>query len=178
MNNGARVQNVVPTPAELTGDFSHTTYPAVNGLPGGPLPAYGTPTCTAVQNAGYDCMPVDPTTGLNDWGTQVPAAVQTAGLGWWRLPINFWRAPTVGQPAEGVTNFITNIPGPLTMNQQTYRGDQNLGQIRFSLRPLHPRQLPEPHAYNSGSIDYGIEQYFQTEDAGRYRTPSASAART
>ena len=28
-----------------------------------------------------------------------------------------------------MTNFIKNIPGPLTMNQQTYRGDQLLGKF-------------------------------------------------
>src|SRR5215467_8227937 len=77
MNNGQRIVEYVPTPAELAGDFSQTTYPAVNGLPGGPLPAFGTPTCTAVLAAGYDCLPADPATGLNDWGSQVPAAAQT-----------------------------------------------------------------------------------------------------
>src|SRR5580658_10336457 len=81
MNNGARVENVVPTAAELSGDFSAATVPAVTGYAGGPLPAYGTPACTAVQNAGYDCLPADPTTGLNDWGTKVPAAFQTARIG-------------------------------------------------------------------------------------------------
>ncbi len=42
---------------------------------------------------------------------------------------NFLAAPTVANQPEGVTNFDHNIPGPLTMNQQTYRGDQNLGKL-------------------------------------------------
>ena len=145
MNNGARVENVVPTAAELAGDFSATTYPAVTGAPGGLLPAYGTPDCTAVQNAGYDCLPVDPYTGLNDWGTQVPAAFQTARIGLVAIANHFWSAPNVANTPEGTTNFITNIPGPLVMNQQTYRGDQNLGKIRLSFRPLHSRLLQQPH---------------------------------
>jgi Carboxypeptidase regulatory-like domain len=166
MNNGQRVQAIIPTPAELSGDFSQTTYPAVSGLPGGPLPAYGTPTCTAVLNAGYDCLPADPTTGLNDWGTQVPAAAQTARIGLVAVANKFWRAPNVpGNPAEGVVNFITNIPGPLTMNQQTYRGDQLLGRYGSLFGRYTHAKYVNSNLYNSFSIDYGIEQYFQTEDS-------------
>jgi hypothetical protein len=166
MNNGARVENVVPTPAELSGDFSQATYPAVNGLPGGPLPAYGTPTCTAVLNAGYDCLPADPNTGLNDWGTQVPTSAQTARIGLVAIANNFWSKPNIpGNQAEGVTNFITNIPGPLTMNQQTYRGDQLLGKWGNVFGRYTHAKYVNSTQYNSGSIDYGIEQYFQTEDA-------------
>jgi hypothetical protein len=165
MNNGERVQNVVPTAAELAGDFSATTYPAVNGLPGGALPAYGTPTCTAVQNAGYDCLPADPTTGLNDWGSVVPASAQTARVGAVAVANHFWSAPNVANTPEGVTNFITNIPGPLVMNQQTYRGDQTLGKFGSVFgRYTHAKYVNHTQ-YNSGSIDYGIEQYIQTEDA-------------
>src|SRR5580704_7195662 len=158
MNNGARVENVVPTAAELAGDFSATTLPRLTGFPGGPLPAYGTPDCTTVQNAGYDCLPADPTTGLNDWGTQVPAAAQTARIGLVAVANKFWRAPNVpGNPAEGVVNFIDNIPGPLTMNQQTYRGDQLLGKYGSVFgRYTHAKYVNE-NLYQSFSVDYGIE---------------------
>jgi hypothetical protein len=166
MNNGQRVQAIIPTPAELSGDFSQTTYPAVSGLPGGPLPAYGTPTCTAVLNAGYDCLPADPTTGLNDWGTRVPTAAQTARIGLVAVANKFWRAPNVpGHTDEGVVNFTTNIPGPLTMNQQTYRGDQLLGRYGSVFGRYTHAKYVNSNLYNSFSIDYGIEQYFQTEDS-------------
>jgi hypothetical protein len=165
MNNGARVQSVVPTAAELGGDFSATTYPAVTGAPGGLLPAYGTPTCTAVQNAGYDCLPVDPTTGLNDWGTQVPAAFQTARIGLVAIANHFWKTPTVAGTPEGTTNFIQNIPGPLVMNQQTYRGDQNLGKYGSVFGRYTHAYYNNHTLYNSSSVDYGIEEYIQTEDA-------------
>ena len=165
MNNGARVQSVVPTAAELAGDFSATTYPAVTGAPGGLLPAYGTPTCTAVQSAGYDCLPVDPTTGLNDWGTQVPAAFQTARIGLVAIANHFWKAPTVAGTPEGTTNFIQNIPGPLIMNQQTYRGDQNLGRYGSVFGRYTHAYYNNHTLYNSYSVDYGIEEYIQTEDA-------------
>src|SRR5579863_2805615 len=50
MNNGAQLVESVPNPAVLTGDFSAETYAPINNttLPGGPLPAYGTATCTAL----------------------------------------------------------------------------------------------------------------------------------
>jgi Carboxypeptidase regulatory-like domain len=165
MDNGARVENVVPTPAELSGDFSQTTYPAVAGLPGGPLPAYGTPTCTAVLNAKYDCLPADPNTGLNDWGSQIPAAAQTARVGAVAVSQGFWSKPTVANTPEGVTNFFANIPGPLTMNQQTYRGDQILGKYGSVFGRYTHAKYVNSTQYNSGSINYGIEQYFQTEDS-------------
>ena len=166
MDNGQRVQSVIPTQAEQAGDFSQTTYPAVSGLPGGPLPAYGTPTCTAVQNAGYDCLPADPFTGLNDWGTQVPASAQTARIGQVAVANKFFRPPTVpGNPPEGVVNFIDNIPGPLTMNQQTYRGDQLLGKYGAVFGRYTHAKYVNSNLYNSMSVDYGIEEYFQTEDS-------------
>jgi hypothetical protein len=129
MNNGTSVKEVVPTPAELSGDFSAVTYPAVAGLPGGLLPAYGTPTCTTLINAGYDCLPADPSTGTNDWGTQVPTSAQTSRIGQLAVTNGYWAPPTVSGTPEGVNNYIKNVPGPLTMNQQTYRGDQNLGRL-------------------------------------------------
>ena len=166
MNNGQRVQSVIPTPAELGGDFSATTYPFISAAaPGGALPAFGTPTCTIVQNAGYDCLPADPTTGLNDWGTQVPAAFQTARIGLVAVANKFWHTPTTANTPEGAVNFVQNIPGPLTMNQQTYRGDQNLGRFGSVFGRYTHAYYNNHTLYNSYSVDYGIQQYIQTEDA-------------
>jgi hypothetical protein len=165
MNNGQRIQSVVPTEAELSGDFSQATYPAVNGLPGGPLPAYGTPTCAAVLAAGYDCLPVDPTTGLNDWGTRVPASAQTSRVGMVAVKYKFWRPPTVPNTPEGTVNFIHNIPGPLHSNQQTYRIDQDLGKFGSVFGRYTHSNYENDTIYNSSSVDYGIEQYFQTSNS-------------
>lgn len=165
MNNGQRIQSVVPTPAELSGDFSATTYPAVSGLPGGPLPAYGTPECTAVLAAGYDCLPIDPSTGLNDWGSQVPSSAQVGRVGQVGVKHLFWRPPTVANTPEGVTNFIQNIPGPLHSNQQTYRGDQNLGKFGSVFGRYTHSNYENDTIYNSLSVDYGIENYFQTSNS-------------
>ena len=84
INNGNRVSEAVPNPATLTGDFSAETYAPVSGnalLPGGPLPAYGTATCTALLIAGGNCLPVDPTTGASYPGGIIPVADQTSRIG-------------------------------------------------------------------------------------------------
>ena len=172
MNNGQTLREVVPTPAELSGDFSAATLPQINDAngnlliaAGSPLPAYGTTNCQAAQNAGYDCLPADPVTGANDWGTQVPTSAQTARIGLVAVGNTFWGTPTVAGTPEGVTNFIHNVPGPLTTNQQTYRGDQNLGRLGSVFGRYTHATYVNSNIYNSGSINYGLEQYFQTEDS-------------
>jgi hypothetical protein len=172
MNNGQSIREVVPTPAELSGDFSATTLPQIkdsNGnvviAAGSLLPAYGTTACQAAQNAGYDCLPADPATGLNDWGTKVPASAQTARIGLVAVANGFWATPNVANTTEGTNNFITNVGAPLTSNQQTYRGDQNLGRLGSIFGRYTHATYQNSNIYNSGSINYGLEQYFQTEDS-------------
>ena len=74
INNGARAYNTMPNPATLTGDFSAETYAPIptSGLPGGPLPAYGTADCTTLLGLGHNCMPVNPVTGLAYPGNKIP----------------------------------------------------------------------------------------------------------
>src|SRR3984893_10952642 len=115
--NGARVTETVPNPAVLTGDFSQETYPAgVGGLPGGPLPAYATAACTTLIGLGYNCMPVDPTTGQAFPGNKIPSTAFTSRIGLVAVANNFWGAPTVANQPEGVTNFIKSVGLPLTTN--------------------------------------------------------------
>jgi hypothetical protein len=53
----------------------------------------------------------------------------------------------------------------LTSNQQTYRGDQNLGKLGSVFGRYTHANYVNSNIYNSGSINYGIEQYFQTENS-------------
>ena len=174
MNNGQSERESVPTPAELSGDFSATTLPLLKDsnnniivTAGSPLPAYGTATCQAVLNAGYDCLPADPFTGTNDWGTQVPTAdlYIHSPIGKVAVTNGFWGTPTVDGTPEGTTNFIQNVGAPLTMNQQTYRGDQNLGKLGSVFGRYTHAKYVNSNIYNSGSINYGLEQYLQTENS-------------
>ena len=51
------------------------------------------------------------------------------------------------------------------MNQQTYRGDQILGRFGSVFGRYTHAKYVNSNIYNSGSVDYGQEQYFQTEDS-------------
>jgi hypothetical protein len=172
MNNGQTAKEVIPTPAQLSGDFSAVTLPAISSggavvIPAGSLlPAFGTQNCEYALSAGYDCLPADPTTGANDWGSQVPTSAQTARIGLVAVANGYWGTPTVANQPEGLVNFIHNVPGPLTTNQQTYRGDQNLGRLGSVFGRYTHSTYQNNALYNSGSTSpYGIEEYFQTEDA-------------
>jgi hypothetical protein len=172
MNNGQSIREVVPTAAELSGDFTATTLPQINDsngnqliAAGSPLPAYGTANCQAALNAGYDCLPADPSTGGNDWGGKVPMSAQTSRIGQLGVTNGYWGTPTVAGTNEGVANFIQNVGAPLTSNQQTYRGDQNLGKLGSVFGRYTHATYVNSNIYNSGSINYGLEQYFQTENS-------------
>jgi len=166
INNGGIAYETVPNPAVLTGDFSAETYAAgIGGLPGGPLPAYGTAECSTLLDNGYNCMPVDPTTGNAYPGNKLPAADFTARIGQVAVKHNYWAAPTVANQAEGVTNMVKNYPGTLVTNQQTYRGDQNLGKYGSVFGRYTKSSYVNHSLYNSGSLDYGIEEYFENQKA-------------
>ena len=162
--NGARVNFTMPNPATLAGDFSGETYPAgVAGLPGGPLPAYGTPACTALLGAGYNCMPVDPLTGQAFPGNMIPSSRFTSRIGLVAVANHFFATPTVPNAPEGVVNFIKNYGFPLTTNQQTYRGDQNLGRwgsVFFRFTKAH---YQNSGVYNSNDLVHGTELYFEDQ---------------
>ncbi len=183
INNGGIVDEQVPNPAILTGDFSNETYTPLPDatinentvhLPGGPLPDFGTPECAAIINDGLNCMPVDPVSGkpFFDGATKnkIPAGYltgNTSRLATTVLGSNYWAAPTLAGKPEGVNNLISPYPGLLNTNQQTYRGDQNLGKAgSVFFRFTHSTYLNHS-LYNSGSFkapyDYGIESYFENQ---------------
>ncbi|MFZ0303317.1 MAG: TonB-dependent receptor [Terracidiphilus sp.] len=170
MNNGGRLIESVPNPPVLQGNFSAETYPAlpaqtVNGasvaLPGGTLPNYGTPQCTALLSLGYNCMPVDPLTGAPYPNDTIPSQDFTSNIGLVAVANNFWGTPTVQNQPEGIANFIQNVPGPLHQNQQTYRGDQNLGKFGSIFGRYTRSNYLNSTNYNSGSAVLGLEQYFE-----------------
>ena len=170
MNNGGLLTESVPNPAVLQGNFSAETYPAlptqtINGnsvtLPGGTLPDYGTPQCTALISLGYNCMPVDPTTGQDFPNDTIPSAQITSRIGQLAIANNYWGTPTVANQPEGVANFVQKIPGPLHQNQYTFRGDQNLGKLGSVFGRYTYSNYVNSTNYNSGSAVLGLEQYFE-----------------
>ena len=167
INNGSEAQETVPNPAVLQGNFSGETYKQGTydntALPGGPLPQYGTSDCTHLINAGYNCMPVNPTTGNAFANNTILPAQMTNRLAGVAIQNKLWAAPNVANQPEGVTNFIKNYANPLTTNQQTYRADQHLGKYGSVFFRFTKANYTNHSLYNSGSLDYGIESYFENE---------------
>lgn len=165
LTNGARQVTSMPNPATLTGDFSAETYkaPSGSGLPGGPLPAYGTPDCTKLLDLGYNCMPVDPNTGQPYPGNIVPTSAQTGNVGQVAVKNGFWQTPTIANQPEGAVNYIKNVGFPLHQNQQTYRGDQNLGKLGSVFFRYTDANYSNQGSYNSGDLIHGYEIYLQKQ---------------
>jgi Carboxypeptidase regulatory-like domain len=167
ITNGYIQKESMPNPAILTGDFSAETYaaPTGSGLPGGLLPAYGTADCTTLLGLGYNCMPVNPYTGLPFANNMVPTALQTGNVGAVAVKNGFWQTPTIPNQPEGVVNYIKNVGFPLHQNQQTYRGDQNLGKFGSVFFRYTDANYSNQGSYNSDDLINGYEIYQQTETA-------------
>ena len=165
ISNGSRQVTSMPNPAILTGDFSAETYkaPSGSGLPGGLLPAYGTADCTKLLTLGYNCMPVNPMTGLPFPGNMVPTSMQTGNVGQVAVKNGFWQKPTIANAPEGSVNYIKNVGFPLHQNQQTYRGDQNLGRLGSVFFRYTDANYTNQGSYNSGDLLHGYEIYLQKQ---------------
>jgi hypothetical protein len=165
INNGSRQLTSVPNPAVLTGDFSAESYtaPTGSGLPGGPLPAYGTADCSKLLTLGFNCMPVNPATSLPFPGNVIPSAMQTGNVGLVAVKNSFWQAPTIANQPEGVVNYIKSVGFPLNQNQQTYRGDQNLGKLGSVFFRYTDANYSNQGFYNSEDLVHGYEIYLEDQ---------------
>lgn len=165
ITNGSRLQTEMPNPAVLTGDFSAETFtpPPNSGLTQGPLPAFGSPDCTTLLAKGGNCMPVDPSTGQPFPGNKIPGVAQTGNVGLVAVKNNFWPTPTIANQPEGKVNYIKNVAFPLHQNQQTYRGDQNLGKFGKAFFRYTDANYTNEGFYNSSDLVHGYEIYQQKE---------------
>jgi hypothetical protein len=164
INNGSVQSWAMPNPAVLTGDFSAETYQpfTVNDVsyPGGPLPAYGTDTCTALLSHGGNCAPIDPTTGQAYGANKVPINSRLAQVA---IQYGYFAAPnTVMNAAEGVANFQEKIAQPLTSNQQTYRLDQTLGKLG-SVFGRYTYAKYQNSTQSQSTIGYGLLTQYETQ---------------
>ena len=86
IGNGAIIQGIVPTPAELGGDFSATGLPAFDLTPGSPCQMALTNPTTA-----QPCLPGDPATGAGFPGGIIPTssffAARNCGRRWGRISV-------------------------------------------------------------------------------------------
>ncbi len=129
IGNGYVLNGIVPTPAELGGDFSAT------GLPGFDLTT-GSPCQVALTNPGtaLPCMPGDPQTGQEFTGDLIPTT-SFSRLAQVAVAAGVFPAPTpkcVADPnacGGGINNYQAQRTLPNNTNQQTYKIDQNLGRL-------------------------------------------------
>lgn len=103
-------QNVL-TPAELSGNFSALA---------------GNPACV-VGSVTAGCRPIDPTTGQPFPGNQIPPS-RFSRLANEMLSAGYFPTPNCGAAGCNGFNYTETPTNPTSMNQQTYRIDQNLGR--------------------------------------------------
>ena len=117
--NGSNAYSNVPQAAQLSGDFSTSG-----------LPAYGSANCNAALSTGNPCMPIDPTTGQPFPGNMIPSA-RFSRLATTTAAGGLFPAPNCLSGTAGgcIGNFLLRANLPNTTNQQTYRGDQELGRF-------------------------------------------------
>jgi hypothetical protein len=132
IRNGFVQNGIVPTPAELNGDFSASGLPAFNLTPGSPCQLALTATPTSLP-----CMPGDPQTGAAFPGNIIPfnnSNEPISRLANVALASGVFPAPTPACVANsnacggGNNNYQLLRTLPNNTNQQTYKLDQDMGR--------------------------------------------------
>jgi len=127
IRNGYVQNGIVPTTAELSGDFSATGLPAFDLTPGSPCQI-------ALTNPGnaLPCMPGDPETGAAFPGNVI--STDFSRLAQVAVDAGVFPSPTpkcVADPGAcggGINNYQQQLTLPNDTNQQTYKVDQNMGR--------------------------------------------------
>lgn len=143
----------VPSPAELSGNFSASGYPKP-----------GTAACNTALLANLPCMPVDPNTGLEFPGDQVPTTrwSRQATVSLAASPLMF---PTPNcNPADCAgQNLLLSLNQPNRADQQTYRLDQDLGKFGKVFGRGTYANYKNTNLLNSSSPFYGEATFYETE---------------
>jgi len=116
IRRGDILQGIVPDPTQLSGDFSASG-----------LPAFGTAACTDALAVDAPCMPIDPETGLPFLGNKIDSG-RFSRLAKETLALNQFPAANCDPAVCSGNNYKVLVNLPSTMNQQTYKVDQDLGR--------------------------------------------------
>src|SRR5437899_2103622 len=169
IKNGFTQTAIVPTAAEIGGDFSATG-----------LPAFGSAGCTSgyAAQTPLPCMPIDPETGSPFPGNVIPSH-RFSRLATVALSAGVFVAPTpacVSNPGscQG-NNYQRNFALPNTTNQQTYKLDQtlgHLGSVFFRYTKAHftnenPQNLSPSFSLNQFTEDANSWMFSHTIPLGR-----------
>jgi len=160
ISNGYVQNGIVPTTAELSGDFSATGLPAFDLTPGSPCQV----ALTSSPNA-LPCMPGDPSTGAAFPGNVIPST-SFSNLATVALASNVFPAPTpacVSNPATcsgGNYQLVRTLPNDT--NQQTYKLDQTLGRYGSVFFRYTKASFSNENPQNLGTV-FNINEF--KEDA-------------
>jgi hypothetical protein len=147
IKNGTNLFFSAPDAAELQGNFS-----------GENLPAFGTPACTAALAANGPCMPVDPTTGAPFPGNVIPSS-SFSRLAQVELKAGLFPAPNCPGCVQG--NFRLNTTLPNTVNQETYKLDENLGRFGSVFFRFTNAQYSNQGITGSVSVPAGVSVFVE-----------------
>ena len=163
IRNGYTVTGIVPTPAELGGDFSATGLPAFDLTTGSDcqlaLTGQNAPPYVGVA---LPCMPGDPQTGQPFAGNKIDPSgfsrlAKTAALaGVFPAPSPICAPTSTSNPCSGINNYQAFPVLPNNTNQQTYKVDQNIGKLgsvffrytRSSFTNENPQNLSPAYSIN------------------------------
>ena len=155
--NGYIQNGIVPTAAELNGDFSATGLPAFDLTAGSPCQL----ALTSSPNA-LPCMPGDPQTGLAFTGP-VPAN-RFSRLATVALAANVIPSPTPacvsnpGSCAGGNYQLVRTLPN--NTDQQTYKLDQTLGRFGSVFFRYTKADFSNENPQNLGT-EFSLNQFTQ-----------------
>src|SRR5581483_7674043 len=151
IKNGTNLFFSEPDAAELQGNFS-----------GENLPAWGTPACNDVNTgalaSGNPCMPVDPTTGAPFPGNIIPST-SFSRLAQVELKAGLFPAPNCPGCAQG--NYRLNTTLPNTVDQETYKLDENLGRLGSVFFRFTNAQYSNQGISGSVSVPAGVSVFVE-----------------
>jgi hypothetical protein len=163
IRNGYTLTGVVPTPAELSGDFSATGLPAFDLTTGSDCQK----ALTGQNPAPYvgvslPCMPGDPQTGAAFTSNMIDSsrfsrlATTAVGAGVFPAPSAICDPTSPNNPCNGINNYEAFPVLPNNTNQQTYKVDQTLAKYgtvffrytRSSFTNENPQNLSPAYSIN------------------------------
>ena len=171
IGNGAIIQGIVPTPAELGGDFSATGLPAFDLTPGSPCQVALTNPTTA-----QPCLPGDPATGAGFPGGIIPTQqLSRASLRWPSVRVYFrrqlrsaWRIPMPA--AEGSTTISYKLLFPTPPINKPIEWTRSLAASAGSFSATR-KQSTKTRTRRTSLPPSALTSSPRTPPVGRSRTP-------
>ena len=138
----------VPNPAWLSGDFSGSGLTPV--------------TAGCIPSATTFCMPIDPTTGAPFPGNIIPSG-SFSRLAQVAIGAGLFPAPNCPSGCRGNYRLTTALPN--TVDQQTYKLDQQLGRFGSMFFRFTTAQYENQNINGSVSLPFGIGTFNEKSES-------------